>query len=713
MAIPSFIFNAQTTTPEELAQRRALAQALLNRGQTGIANNIGEGLAQFGQALAGRLQMGSVNRQESAARNKAYGLLSPLLGGSSPSPTPAPMAGNAGLAKASGSPDIATGIVATANALGIDPVDLGTAISYETAGTFDPTKAGPRTQWGQHKGLIQFGEPQAKQYGVDWNNPVNSQLGPDGAVAKYLKAAGVKPGMGMMDVYSAINAGRVGRNNASDANNGGAPGTVADKVNGQMTGHRAKAQALLASVLNGGAVPQAPAQTSAMPAPAPQGTAMTGFPPQSAPMAPQIAQQPPQAPQIVPTAGPAPVQQQMAAPPQGPMSAYQRMVMTSLGKDGGIDDPRNRAIAQQAGLRSPSPAMVGNNSGLGNNSITAFTALPQGQPPQAQQMPVQGGGRLDQLRSILMSPSAAFLDDTTKQILVNEYKMELERSQPPDPMKQIELEKSQIELNQLKNPQKKPILVGDTLVDPDTFKPLYTGGTSKTPKWKEVTLDDGVYAVDEANPQNRVKIGARPDRNEGEGRSFQQEKQFRTEYMKESQPFADLRTNYSRITAASQDQTGASDIAMVYSFMKMLDPTSVVREGEFATAENAGGIPQQIQSLYNKAINGQRLAPEVRADFIKQAKRQYDAQLKTYGSIRKKWQDMAAKNGLNAENVAPDIAYGSEAPMDATQEQSAPPQDAVQMLMIDPSQEAIKDFDEVFGPGAARRVLQENANGRK
>ena len=56
---------------------------------------------------------------------------------------------------------LAPGIVQTARSLGINPVDLATVISYETAGTFDPTKRGPTTQWGQHRGLIQFGEPQA------------------------------------------------------------------------------------------------------------------------------------------------------------------------------------------------------------------------------------------------------------------------------------------------------------------------------------------------------------------------------------------------------------------------------------------------------------------------------------------------------------------------------------------------------------------------
>lgn len=151
-------------------------------------------------------------------------------------------------ADAMGDPSIAAGIVETANALGMEPEDLATIISYETAGTFDPTKRGPTTQWGQHRGLIQFGEPQAKEYGVDWSDPAGSQLGPDGAVADYFRDNGWKPGMGMLDAYSIVNAGAPGRYGASDANNGGAPGTVADKVNDQMAGHRAKARRLLASL---------------------------------------------------------------------------------------------------------------------------------------------------------------------------------------------------------------------------------------------------------------------------------------------------------------------------------------------------------------------------------------------------------------------------------------------------------------------------------
>ena len=35
----------------------------------------------------------------------------------------------------------------------------------------------------------------------------------------------------------------------------------------------------------------------------------------------------------------------------------------------------------------------------------------------------------------------------------------------------------------------------------------------------------------------------------------------------------------------------AGDMALIFSYMKMLDPNSTVREGEYATAQDAGSIP--------------------------------------------------------------------------------------------------------------------------
>ena len=215
----SFIFGGNTgETASTLKRKRDYAEAMLAKTLGRSPKTVGEGLTAVGAALGGRIALNRTNSRIAEGEASAADLFkralmgqdTPISGVSSPPATIAPSVTSAAPAASVGGMDLKGGIADTAQALGIDPVDLATAISYETAGTFDPTKAGPTTQWGQHRGLIQFGEPQAKKYGVNWDDPVASQLGANGAVANYLRDAGVKPGMGLMDIYSAINAGSVG-----------------------------------------------------------------------------------------------------------------------------------------------------------------------------------------------------------------------------------------------------------------------------------------------------------------------------------------------------------------------------------------------------------------------------------------------------------------------------------------------------------------------
>jgi len=68
-----FIFGGNTgiSGPEELNRRRAIAQALLERGVTSAPQNVGEGLAAIGAALGGRMAMNRLQGQEDEARRKA------------------------------------------------------------------------------------------------------------------------------------------------------------------------------------------------------------------------------------------------------------------------------------------------------------------------------------------------------------------------------------------------------------------------------------------------------------------------------------------------------------------------------------------------------------------------------------------------------------------------------------------------------------------
>lgn len=64
----------------------------------------------------------------------------------------------------------------------------------------------------------------------------------------------------------------------------------------------------------------------------------------------------------------------------------------------------------------------------------------------------------------------------------------------------------------------------------------------------------------------------------------------------------------------------AAQIGTIFSFMKMLDPSSTVREGEYATAQNTAGVSDQIRNAYNKVKDGSFLTDTQIKGYVSTAK---------------------------------------------------------------------------------------------
>ena len=80
---------------------------------------------------------------------------------------------------------------------------------------------------------------------------------------------------------------------------------------------------------------------------------------------------------------------------------------------------------------------------------------------------------------------------------------------------------------------------------------------------------------------------------------------------------------------------GIQDLQLVYAFMKAVDPESVVRESEFATAADTGNIFQGAYARFNKAFGtGGFLPEEVKNDFIRSARASFDAQNTQYYNVK-------------------------------------------------------------------------------
>jgi len=82
--------------------------------------------------------------------------------------------------------------------------------------------------------------------------------------------------------------------------------------------------------------------------------------------------------------------------------------------------------------------------------------------------------------------------------------------------------------------------------------------------------------------------------------------------------FKDTFAAFNRIQATN-DGTAGGDLALIFNFMKMLDPGSVVRESEFATAAGAASVPERLKGAYNRVITGERLTTAQRNNFTDQA----------------------------------------------------------------------------------------------
>ena len=68
---------------------------------------------------------------------------------------------------------------------------------------------------------------------------------------------------------------------------------------------------------------------------------------------------------------------------------------------------------------------------------------------------------------------------------------------------------------------------------------------------------------------------------------FDPETKLRNEYTGFAKDYQKQNAAFGRIQAAANDPTPAGDLALIFNYMKLLDPGSTVREGEFATAQGA------------------------------------------------------------------------------------------------------------------------------
>lgn len=119
----------------------------------------------------------------------------------------------------------------------------------------------------------------------------------------------------------------------------------------------------------------------------------------------------------------------------------------------------------------------------------------------------------------------------------------------------------------------------------------------------------------------------------------------------ETKNFVVVKSMYNNIKTAAKSGTAAADMSLVFAYMKMLDPSSTVREGEYANAARTTGVPGRIVNIIEKAESGQILTDQQRKDFVAEAGNLYKTSEKAIGGRFKFYEDVAKKQGLDINNV--------------------------------------------------------------
>lgn len=181
---------------------------------------------------------------------------------------------------------------------------------------------------------------------------------------------------------------------------------------------------------------------------------------------------------------------------------------------------------------------------------------------------------------------------------------------------------------------------------------------------------------------------------------------LRREYLSQNKDFLDMQRSIGKIR--SLDTSNApGQMGLIFNVMKLYDPGSTVREGEFANAENARGVPASILNTYNKIVGGAFLTEDqitqfrgTADDLFGAAETDFERSFDTYRN------QVAPGYGYDLDRTIPDLRQPKTPEFKSTSGAPVPPA-AINSLVDSLSPAEMDEFDASFGRGSAAAILEQ------
>ena len=138
--------------------------------------------------------------------------------------------------------------------------------------------------------------------------------------------------------------------------------------------------------------------------------------------------------------------------------------------------------------------------------------------------------------------------------------------------------------------------------------------------------------------QKNFDAGQAPD-------TFDETQKLRKEYADVSGDYRDQLLAYEKLLAT--EDSAAGDIALVTNFMKMLDPGSVVREGEFDKAASAAGMGERVVTILATWARGDTLGVTQRNDLRETGKQLMREAYQNHQPIARSFEEIAVHYELD------------------------------------------------------------------
>ena len=142
-------------------------------------------------------------------------------------------------------------------------------------------------------------------------------------------------------------------------------------------------------------------------------------------------------------------------------------------------------------------------------------------------------------------------------------------------------------------------------------------------------------------------------------KKFEFEKGIRKEYNDVSKVVNGSKLNHKKMELSAKDGSGAGDVALITTFMKILDEGSTVREAEFDAAKDTAGLMATLENWLNKLQGGEFLKDSQRKTFVNLAGKYVKAAEQGLSTHKKGFKNLINDYGLEQKNI-----FGMDAEQD-------------------------------------------------